>query len=77
MIRERQHRLFVRYFTWFWLAYAYVYLNGQILSEPWTNWNVVSMASLLVLLLANIWQFSSLEALVARFLLPLLRRFWR
>ena len=77
MTKEQQHRWFARYYVWSAVAAVLFGLNAHVFWDEWTNWNIVSFACQMVILMCVWRQIPSWEEPVARWISFLMRRFER
>lgn len=75
MKRELHHRYLARLLVWQFVAAALVGWNVPILMDTWTNWNVVSFACQIVLLLCGYREIVRFEDFVTRWLSSFATRF--
>jgi hypothetical protein len=75
MKRELHHRYLARLFVWQLVASAIVGWNVSILTEMWTNWNIVSFACQFVLLLFGHRGIAGFEDSVTRCISYVVTRF--
>ncbi len=77
MTKERQHRLFARFFLWQLVIAGLVGWNVLALSEPWTNWLVLSFACQAVLLVCAYRVIRRHEDLIAHWVAFIFRKIER
>jgi hypothetical protein len=77
MTRELHHRWFTRLFVWQFVAAALFGANAPIVTEPWTNWNLLFFTCQLLLLFCAFRKLRRLEEIIAQWMAELFRRFER
>ena len=75
MKRELQHRYLARLLVWQLVVTALVGWNVSILTETWTNWNIVSFACQILLVLCGYREIVRFEDYVTRWLPYFVTRF--